>query len=95
MRKKSCRRDRIMASVSTALDLPRDAVSGYAHIEMNGNREIIVEGCQGVIEYGDSVIALNPGRLTVRICGCELSLISMQGGQAIIKGIITGVEYCN
>lgn len=95
MRKKNCRKERITDAVSTVLDLPRDAVSGYAHIEMNGNREIIVEGCQGVLEYGDNIISLNTGRLTVRICGCELSIISMQGGQAIIRGIITAVEYCN
>lgn len=95
MRKKTCRRDRIIDSISRNLDLPQDAVSGYAHIEMSGNREVIIEGCQGVLEYSDSVIALNTGRLTVRICGCELSIVSMQNGQAIIKGIITGLDYSN
>ncbi len=99
MRKRNCntssRGERILDSISRSLDLPQDAVSGYAHIEISGNREVIVEGCQGVLEYGESVIALNTGRLTVRICGCDLTIISMQNGQAIIKGIITGVDYCN
>lgn len=99
MRKRNCRKEskgeRIMDSISRSLDLPQDAVSGYAHIEISGNREAIIEGCQGVLEYGDSVIALNTGRLTVRICGCELTIVSMQNGQAVIKGIITGIDYCN
>ncbi|MBE6772113.1 MAG: hypothetical protein E7547_08225 [Ruminococcaceae bacterium] len=99
MRKRNCntssRGERILDSIIRSLDLPQDAVSGYAHIEISGNREVIVEGCQGVLEYGESVIALNTGRLTVRICGCDLTIISMQNGQAIIKGIITGVDYCN
>lgn len=98
MRKRNCktesRSERILDSISRSLDLPQDTVSGYAHIEISGNREAIIEGCQGVLEYGDSVIALNTGRLTVRVCGCELTIVSMQNGQAVIKGIITGVEYC-
>lgn len=99
MKKRNCnvesRSERILDSISRSLDLPQDTVSGYAHIEISGNREVIVEGCQGVLEYSDSVIALNTGKLTVRICGCELTIISMQSGQAVIKGIITGVDYCN
>ncbi|MBQ3046250.1 MAG: YabP/YqfC family sporulation protein [Clostridia bacterium] len=98
MRKRNCksesRSERILDSISRSLDLPQDTVSGFAHIEISGNREVIVEGCQGVLEYGECAIALNTGRLTVRICGCELTIISMQNGQAVIKGIITGVEYC-
>lgn len=98
MRKRKCktesRGERILDSISRSLDLPQDAVSGYAHIEISGNREVIVEGCQGVLEYGDCAIALNTGRLTVRVNGCDLTIVSMQNGQAIIKGIITGVDYC-
>lgn len=99
MRKRNCkagsRGERILDSISRNLDLPQDAVSGYAHIEISGNREAIIEGCQGVLEYSDSVIALNTGKLTVRVCGCELTIVSMQNGQAVIKGIITGLDYCN
>ena len=99
MRKKSRsaggRGEKIMDSISRSLDLPQDAVSGYAHIELNGNREAIIEGCQGVLEYGDRAIALNTGRLTVRICGYELTVVSMQNGQAIIKGVITCVDFSN
>ena len=95
-RKRNSRRaENIMDSITRSLDLPQDAVSGYAHIEISGNREAIIEGCQGVLEYGDNLIALNTGKLTVRICGCGLTIVSMQNGQAIIKGTITGVDYCN
>lgn len=89
------RAENIIDSITRNLDLPQDAVSGYAHIEISGNREAIIEGCQGVLEYNDNLIALNTGRLTVRICGCGLTIVSMQNGQAIIKGTITGVDYCN
>lgn len=99
MKKKNCRKEnrgeKLMDSISRSLDLPADAVSGYAHIELSGNKEVIIEGCCGVLEYSDSIIALNTGRLTVRVCGCELTIVSMQNGQVIIKGTITGLDYCN
>ena len=99
MRKRNCKKEskgeKLLDSISRNLDLPQDAVSGYAHIEISGNREVIVEGCQGVLEYGECSISLNTGRLNVRVNGCELTIISMQNGQAVIKGIITGVDYCN
>ncbi len=98
MRKRNCREsrgERILNSISQNLDLPADTVSGYAHIEMSGNREVTIEGCMGVLEYSDKTIALNTGKLTVKLCGCDLTITSMQGSQAIIKGIITCVEFCN
>lgn len=95
MKNRKKRAENIIDSIARNLDLPQDAVSGYAHIEISGNSEAIIEGCQGVLEYNDNLIALNTGRLTVRICGCGLMIISMQNGQAIIKGTITGVDYCN
>ena len=98
MRKRNCRdnkSEKIINSISRNLDLPTDTVSGYAHIEMSGNREIIIEGCRGVLEYSDQRIALNTGKLTVRLCGCDMTIISMQGSQAVIKGVITCVDFCN
>lgn len=89
------RAENIMESISRSLDLPQDAVSGYAHIELSGNREAVIEGCQGVVEYGDTLISLNTGKLTVRVCGCGLTIVSMQNGQAVIRGTITGVDYRN
>lgn len=95
LKKKDCRTEKrsekILDALSRNLDLPQDAVSGYAHIELSGNREAIIEGCRGVLEYSDCAIALNTGRQTVRICGCELTVVSMQNGQAVIKGIITSI----
>lgn len=95
LKKKDCRTEKrsekILDALSRNLDLPQDAVSGYAHIELSGNREAIIEGCRGVLEYSDCAIALNTGRQTVRICGCELTVVSMQNGQAVIKGVITSI----
>lgn len=94
-RRRDERRERLMESVTRSLDIPQDSFGGCAHIELRGNREAIVDGCCGVLEYCDDAIALNTGRLTVRFRGCDLTILSMQNGQAIIKGMISSIEYGN
>lgn len=94
-RRREERRERILESVSRSLDIPQDTFGTCAHIEIRGNREAIVDGCCGVLEYGDNVIALNTGRMTVRFRGCDLTVLSMQNGQAVIKGLICSLEYEN
>ncbi len=89
------RRESFADSISRSLDIPADAVCNFAHIEMSGNREISVEGCLGVLEYAEKHITLNTGRLTVKICGCNLTVSSMQNGMAVIKGEITCIEFGN
>lgn len=84
-----------MESIGRSLDIPQDTFGGCAHIELRGNREAIVDGCCGVLEYCDDAITLNTGRLTVRFRGCDLTILSMQNGQAVIKGMISSLEYGN
>ena len=99
MRKnKGCRDTRnesFMESITKNLDLPGDTLPGYAHIELCGNREASVEGCKGVLEYSDCSVSLNTGKLTVKFCGSDLTITAMQDGNAVIKGIITCIDFCN
>ncbi len=85
--------DKILERLSVTMDLPAGAVTGLAHIEAEGNREIIIDGCKGVLEYGDRAICLNTGKLRVRIRGCDLTITALQNGQAIVKGIIDCIEF--
>lgn len=96
--KKHCARERsgnLIETIGRNLDLPQDAFSGYAHIELCGNREAIVEGCMGILEYNDSSVAVNTGKLTVRFCGSGLTISSMQESATVIKGIFTCIDFSN
>ncbi|MBR2868204.1 MAG: YabP/YqfC family sporulation protein [Clostridia bacterium] len=99
MRKKNCRKETgsesLSESIGRCFDLPQDALSGYAHIELFGNSEAIVEGCKGVLEYTDGTVALNTGKLTVRVCGCNLTITAMQDSSTVIRGIITAIDFTN
>ena len=85
--------EKILERLSNGLDLPPGAISGLAHLEAQGNREIIIDGCKGVLEYGETSICINTGKLRVRLSGCDLTITAMQNGQAIIKGIIACIEF--
>ena len=75
-----------------ALELP-PGMAGGAHIEMFSNREAIIDGCRGVMEYDEENIQLNIGAGTVRISGRGLNMDSFGEGQAVIKGYIKNIEF--
>ena len=83
----------VLQKTIRALELPPDVVASMAHFEMSGNREIVVDGCRGVIEYSKDVIKLNVGKLTVRFVGRELELRNLRKDSAIINGYVTAVEF--
>ncbi|MDR1564389.1 MAG: YabP/YqfC family sporulation protein [Oscillospiraceae bacterium] len=64
-----------------------------ARIEFSGNREVIVEGCKGILEYDDTTIRLNLGRESVRFLGKGLSIGAMSGKIAVIEGYINSMEF--
>ena len=64
-----------------------------AKIEMLGNREIIIDGCKGVIEYDENLIKLNIGELSLGLMGDEMVIESFDGGVAIIRVKIIEINF--
>ncbi|MBR5203022.1 MAG: YabP/YqfC family sporulation protein [Clostridia bacterium] len=64
-----------------------------AKIEMLSNREIIVDGCKGIVEYGENFIKINIGELTLDVVGLDLVIESFDGGVAIIRGKFTEINF--
>lgn len=82
-----------MEKTVKTLELPPDILSGMAHFELSGNREIVVDGCRSVLEYDENVIRLKAGNLTVRVTGRGLEMRNLKRDSAIIEGFIMGVEF--
>ena len=95
MRKREKRSESFIETVYRKYDIQKESLFGGTHVEISGNTEAIVAGCLGVLEYGDRSISLNTAKLTVRISGADLSIASFQNGQAVITGIIAGIDYGN
>lgn len=75
------------------LELPLDLVAGTAHLEFSGNREVIIEGCRGILEYDEDIVCIDAGKMTVRFMGRGLELRNFTDHSAIINGFILSVEF--
>lgn len=64
-----------------------------AKIEMLSNREIIVDGCKGVVEYNENLIKLNIGELILGITGDEMLIESFDSGVTVIRGKLAEISF--
>lgn len=80
-----------MTRKGNALDLA--GVPMPTHMEINGNREVVVEGCSGVLEYDIDVVRIRAGRLVIRFTGRGLCIQSLTADSLVVTGFITGIEF--
>lgn len=81
--------------IGEELDLPKIVMPDVAHIELSGNREAIIDGCKGVLDYDDQSIRLNTGRTIVRFTGSDLTMRALTLEQAVISGTILSIDFLN
>ena len=79
--------------LNDTLEIPQTAQPGTAQIELAGNREAVVDGCGGILQYEDTLVRVAAGQLIVRFTGRDLCICHMQAGQIRITGLIAGVEF--
>lgn len=65
-----------------------------AHIEMFSNKEITIDGCCGVYEYGDDYLRLNIGKGSVILNGRNLDIVFFENRLITVKGNISSLEFC-
>ena len=68
-------------------------VNGCNHIELFGNREAIVNECRGILEYSESRIKLNLGKISVLFTGSNLCMKEYGSSFASVSGDIMTVEF--
>lgn len=76
-----------------AVDLPVDFCSGNVHLEFSGNREVVVEGCCGVLEYDENITTLDLGKMKIRFLGRDIELRNFTEHSVIVDGFISTVEF--
>ncbi len=82
-----------LENIGEQFEAPAMALSGWAHMDISGNREAVVEGCKGILEYGDGVICLSLEGMTVRFCGDNLCIRSLKPEQAVITGTFVTISF--
>ena len=62
-------------------------------IEFSGNREVVIEGSRGVLEYSTDCIRVNTDGMVLSLSGRGLNLRCISDSSLIIEGFITNVEF--
>lgn len=83
----------LQEKINDTLELPRAALPGAAQIELSDNREAIVDGCRGILQYESDVIRISTGRLVLRFTGQDLMIRTMQQEQLLICGTILSIDF--
>ncbi len=79
--------------LKSALDIPEILCKDLPHIEAEGNREISVDGCKGILEYTQEKIKINAGKLIIVFTGEEMEIKTYSEIQTVISGNILGIEF--
>ena len=75
------------------LDIPPSAMAGMPQIELSGNQEAIIDGCQGILEYDENIIKLTTGKMSIKFTGRHLQVKVLTHDSAVVAGFITGIEF--
>lgn len=62
-------------------------------IELNGNRELAVDGCRGILDYDMGLIRINCGKMVLKVTGRNLIIRCMSQDSMIVNGFILSVEF--
>lgn len=62
-------------------------------IELSGNRELLIEGSKGVLEYTDESVRVNTGGMILTVEGRELNLRCISDSALIIDGFMTSLSF--
>lgn len=84
--------NRIARKISKSLDLPFDGVTNSFRIEMHGDAEALISGCEKIIEYSPTVIRLRLKGRDIEICGRCMECMTYLDGTVEIKGVICDLK---
>lgn len=62
-------------------------------IELSGNREVLIEGSKGVLEYSPEVVRVNTAGMILSVSGRELNLRCISDSALMIDGFVTSLVF--
>lgn len=64
-----------------------------SHIEIIAGKQIIIENHKGILEYSDTLMRINLGKMVARVTGANLELKTLSITDICIVGDINSLEY--
>ena len=87
------KRKTVCETVEKALDLPMGVLSNLVRMELTGNRQVVVEGCEGIVKYDEDRIQVRTVSGMVRFTGRQLCMTSLNPSCAVITGRLLSIEF--
>ncbi len=87
------KKEQLISELIRGTGLPQSAFDGYAQIDLISNTQARIDGCKGIIEYGESKITLNLGNVCAEFCGTDLNITAFENAQAVINGKFTAIKF--
>lgn len=88
--KKKCEKIKLFGSE----EIFSSDMAGVPNIHIYGNKEVLLEGCSGIIEYTAEIIKINMGKGTVSFLGKNLFITMLEEKNITINGEISSIEFC-
>ena len=85
-------KDGVLTELAEAFDLPLDTVAHLPHLELLGDRELILSGHRGILAYSGDEIVVSAPPCTMLIRGALLTLRAMTEEELRIAGRIESVS---
>lgn len=82
-----------ICNLNRLANLPPGVLYNAPHFEINDNKEVIVEGCKGILEYSENTVDLDTGKYISAFWGTNLKIQYIRPDALVIKGKICGVEF--
>jgi len=77
----------------TADALRYAATGGSTRVEILGSGRLILEGSDGVIDYGPEAVGFRCGRRQIWVKGEDLRLVCLETDSAVLAGRIGEVQF--
>ncbi len=81
------------ARIGMRLEIPADVMIKLPHIELTGNREILIDGVRSISEYGDTQVLLDCGKINVEIIGTSVCINRYLGNEVVVSGVLTEISF--
>ena len=80
-------------NIEKALSLPSGILENGARIVLHSNKEAVVEGCKGIVEYDEDCIVIKLKNANIKFVGLNLNISSYEKNCVIIKGKFQSIEF--
>lgn len=74
-------------------DAPLELLRDCSYYEINSNKEVMVEGCKGIIQYEENLVKLNMQNMITVFCGRNLQIKCLTKDSLVITGFVTSVQF--